>query len=60
LTLSPNEIESIDVLKDASSAAIYGARGANGVVLIKGVKLARLFFFTLLSGVSGRQTQENS
>jgi TonB-dependent SusC/RagA subfamily outer membrane receptor len=34
LTLSPNEIESIDVLKDASSAAIYGARGANGVVLI--------------------------
>ncbi len=34
LTLSPNEIESIDILKDASSAAIYGARGANGVVLI--------------------------
>jgi TonB-linked SusC/RagA family outer membrane protein len=34
LTLSPNEIESIDVLKDASSAAIYGARGANGVVII--------------------------
>jgi TonB-dependent SusC/RagA subfamily outer membrane receptor len=33
LTLSPNEIESIDVLKDASSAAIYGARGANGVVI---------------------------
>jgi TonB-dependent SusC/RagA subfamily outer membrane receptor len=33
LTLSPNEIESIDVLKDASSAAIYGARGAM-VVLI--------------------------
>lgn len=34
LTLSANEIESIDILKDASSAAIYGARGANGVVLI--------------------------
>jgi len=34
LTLSPNEIESIDVLKDASSSAIYGARGANGVVII--------------------------
>lgn len=34
LTLSPNEIESIDVLKDASSAAIYGSRGANGVVMI--------------------------
>ncbi|MHC0441530.1 SusC/RagA family TonB-linked outer membrane protein [Flavobacterium sp. 3-210] len=34
LTLAPNEIESIDVLKDASSSAIYGARGANGVVII--------------------------
>lgn len=34
LTLSANEIESIDILKDASSAAIYGARGANGVVII--------------------------
>ena len=32
--LNPNDIESISVLKDASSAAIYGARGANGVVLI--------------------------
>ena len=31
---NPNDIESIEVLKDASSAAIYGARGANGVVLI--------------------------
>ncbi len=32
--LSPQEIASIDVLKDAASTAIYGARGANGVVLI--------------------------
>lgn len=32
--LSPQEIQSIDVLKDAASTAIYGARGANGVVLI--------------------------
>lgn len=32
--LDPSEIESIDILKDASAAAIYGARGANGVVLI--------------------------
>lgn len=32
--LNPNDIESIDVLKDASSTAIYGARGANGVILI--------------------------
>jgi TonB-linked SusC/RagA family outer membrane protein len=32
--LSPQDIASIDVLKDASSTAIYGARGANGVVII--------------------------
>lgn len=32
--LDPGEIESIDILKDASSTAIYGARGANGVVVI--------------------------
>jgi TonB-linked SusC/RagA family outer membrane protein len=32
--LNPNDIESINVLKDAASSAIYGARGANGVVLI--------------------------
>ena len=32
--LHPRDIESISILKDASSAAIYGARGANGVVLI--------------------------
>jgi TonB-dependent SusC/RagA subfamily outer membrane receptor len=29
-----NQIESIDVLKDASSTAIYGARGANGVIIV--------------------------
>lgn len=32
--INPNDIESIDILKDASSAAIYGARSSNGVVLI--------------------------
>ena len=32
--LNPNDIESISVLKDASSAAIYGSRGANGVVIV--------------------------
>lgn len=32
--LNPNDIESIDILKDASATAIYGARGANGVVII--------------------------
>ncbi|RYD91290.1 MAG: SusC/RagA family TonB-linked outer membrane protein, partial [Sphingobacteriales bacterium] len=33
-TIDPSIIESLDVLKDAASAAIYGARGANGVVLV--------------------------
>ncbi|WP_353137051.1 TonB-dependent receptor [Pseudopedobacter sp.] len=33
-TLNPNDIESIDILKDASATAIYGSRGANGVVII--------------------------
>lgn len=32
--LNPQDIESIDVLKDASATAVYGARGANGVILI--------------------------
>jgi TonB-linked SusC/RagA family outer membrane protein len=42
-TLNPSDIESIDVLKDAASAAIYGARAANGVILV-----------TTKSGKSGR------
>ncbi|HHU97136.1 MAG TPA: TonB-dependent receptor [Petrimonas sp.] len=33
-TVSPNDIESIDVLKDGSAAAIYGTRGTNGVIII--------------------------
>ncbi|TRX21248.1 TonB-dependent receptor [Flavobacterium franklandianum] len=36
--LNPSDIESIDVLKDAASAAIYGSRAANGVVLVTTVK----------------------
>lgn len=41
--INPNDIETFEVLKDASAAAIYGARGANGVVLI-----------TTKSGAAGR------
>ena len=33
-TLNPNDIESMEILKDASATAIYGSRGANGVILI--------------------------
>ncbi|MGN6439204.1 MAG: TonB-dependent receptor [Agriterribacter sp.] len=42
-TINPNDIESLEVLKDASATAIYGARGANGVILI-----------TTKRGVSGK------
>ncbi len=33
-SLNPNEVESIEVLKDASATAIYGSKGANGVILV--------------------------
>jgi len=38
VSLNPQDIESIEVLKDASSSAIYGSRGANGVVIITSKK----------------------
>lgn len=47
--LNPNDIASIDILKDASATAIYGSRGANGVVLI-----------TTKSGSSGKSVLEFS
>lgn len=40
--LNPSDIESVSVLKDASAAAIYGARGSNGVVLITTKKEIRV------------------
>jgi TonB-linked SusC/RagA family outer membrane protein len=43
--LNPNDIASMDILKDASSTAIYGSRGANGVILI-----------TTKKGISGQAT----
>ena len=55
LTLSPSEIESINILKDASSAAIYGARGANGVVLIttkKGMVGKPIISLNMATGIS--------
>ncbi|WP_207428759.1 TonB-dependent receptor [Pedobacter sp. SYSU D00535] len=53
--INPSDIESIDVLKDASATAIYGSRGANGVVLIttrKGKSGKDKLEFNLVSGVS--------
>lgn len=54
-TINPADIENISILKDASSAAIYGAQGANGVVLIttkKGQSGAPKFDFTAYTGFS--------
>lgn len=53
--LDPNDIESITVLKDASAAAIYGARSTNGVVLIttkKGKEGKTKFNFGYYTGIS--------
>ena len=53
--INPEDIETIDVLKDASSTAIYGARGANGVVLIttkKGKSGAGTITYDAYMGVS--------
>lgn len=53
--INPEDIESIDILKDASSTAIYGARGANGVVLVttkKGKKGESTITFDTYLGVS--------
>ena len=52
--LNPSDIESIEVLKDASAAAIYGVRGANGVILIttkRGTKGAPKVSYTGYTGV---------
>lgn len=46
-TVSPNDIESIDILKDASAAAIYGTRGKNGVILITTKKAREGMPFTV-------------
>lgn len=53
--INPNDIESIEILKDADATAIYGSRGANGVVLIttkKGKAGKTEFTVTTNSGVS--------
>ncbi|QBQ41933.1 SusC/RagA family TonB-linked outer membrane protein [Sphingobacterium psychroaquaticum] len=55
--INPNDIESVDILKDASAASIYGARAANGVIIVKtkrpafGVPEVRVAAYT---GISSR------
>lgn len=60
--INPEDIETIDILKDASSTAIYGARGANGVVLIttkKGKKGEGIITFDSYMGVSNIREKMN-
>ena len=57
--ISPNDIESISVLKDASSASIYGARAANGVVVITTKKGAIGRPRVSLNAYTGYQTPEH-
>lgn len=54
-TLNPNDIKSIDILKDAAATAIYGSRGANGVVIIetkRGHEGKTRFTFSSAAGVN--------
>lgn len=60
--INPEDIESMDILKDASSTAIYGARGANGVVLIttkKGKKGVGSITYDAYTGMSNIREKMN-
>ncbi|MGN7514547.1 MAG: SusC/RagA family TonB-linked outer membrane protein [Allomuricauda sp.] len=64
-SIDPNDIESIEVLKDGSAAAIYGTRGASGVILVttkktRGVDNARVEYNTYLAMESVAKFVENS
>jgi len=61
-TVNPNDIESLEVLKDAASAAIYGSRGANGVVLVttkKGKSGKPQINYNAYASTSSRYVTEN-
>ncbi|MEX0884682.1 MAG: carboxypeptidase-like regulatory domain-containing protein, partial [Cyclobacteriaceae bacterium] len=59
--INPNDIESVDILKDASSAAVFGARAASGVILVttsRGKTGKPLINFTTKLGVAGPTNDE--
>ncbi len=61
-TVNPNDIESLEVLKDAASAAIYGSRGANGVILVttkKGKSGKTTFSYNAYTSVSNKYQRDN-
>ncbi|MGA9638098.1 SusC/RagA family TonB-linked outer membrane protein [Flavobacterium sp.] len=62
-TINPNDIESLEVLKDAASAAIYGSRGANGVILVttkKGKTGKPSFSYNTYASLSNRYNNKNA
>ncbi len=54
-SLNPNDIESVEILKDASATAIYGARGANGVIMVTTKQGAKGKFSISYDGYAGIQ-----
>lgn len=61
-TVNPNDIQSLEVLKDAASAAIYGSRGANGVILVttkKGRTGKVNFTFNTYTSISNKYQRDN-
>ena len=47
-TLNPNDIESLSILKDAASLAVYGSRAANGIVMVKTKQAERVRLLLLI------------
>ncbi len=61
-TVNPNDIQSLEVLKDAASAAIYGSRGANGVILVttkKGKQGKASFSYNSYVSISNKYQKDN-
>ena len=61
-TVNPNDIQSLEVLKDAASAAIYGSRGANGVILVttkKGRSGKASFSYNSYTSISNKYQKDN-
>ncbi|MFC2102270.1 SusC/RagA family TonB-linked outer membrane protein, partial [Bacteroidota bacterium] len=61
-SINPNDIESIEILKDASATSIYGARGANGVVIVttkRGKKGKGVITFNAYVGIQQKTTDIN-
>ncbi len=54
-SLNPNDIESVEILKDASATAIYGARGANGVIMVTTKQGSKGKFSISYDGYAGIQ-----